>query len=126
MTGRVLDTSAIIDVANRGSIYVRAILHVAVREGYSIVVPAAALVAASSVLSVQHRDDLAVLLNLSVVTISDLPAAEAVGIGLLTAQGRVDTGHVLWCARHTTYPILTSDASWIRSLDGTVELDTIP
>lgn len=126
MIGKVIDTSGIVDIATRGSTYVGAHLYVAVRERLSLVVPAAALAAASSLISVAQRDDLTALLTLRTVSIPDLRGDHAAAVGLLTAQGRVDSGHVIWWARETGFPVLTRESTWLRSLDGTIELDQIP
>src|SRR5918994_5078799 len=82
--GRILDTSALLDVATGATVYARSLVDTATQAGLTLSVPAAALAAAWAATGPLGRLSLDLLLEVPVVVVDPLdePAAGAVGVAL--------------------------------------------
>jgi hypothetical protein len=125
--GRVLDVSALVDIAVAKTRYSRHIVAMCLYRGGGLCVPSSALAAVYSIAPLDTQAELFDLLTGPGVTIDDLTAGKAPDIGeLLDGANDVVAGHVVWCARHTHWPILTDRGSQLTLLDPRVMIDPIP
>jgi predicted nucleic acid-binding protein len=120
--GVTLDAGALIAL-DRNDRRVIALVARAVLTGARITVPACALAQALRRPAQQAR--LARLARQPSTDLMVLDGPAATSVGLLLAASRtadIADAHVVVCARRTGQAIVTSDATDIRRLDGTVEI----
>ncbi|REE97263.1 PIN domain-containing protein [Thermomonospora umbrina] len=127
LSGRVLDTPAIIDLATGRTRYMRAVAYMAVLNGDTLAVPAAALAqAAGMVPAGGDRDHLTRAIMGEVVIVIPMTPRDAVDIGELGAKHRlgVAAAHVAHTASTRRWPILTrnEDAHIWRDLGFNVDV----
>lgn len=125
--GRVLDVSALVDIAVAKTRYSRHIVAMCLYRGGGLCVPSSALAVAYSIVPLDTQAELLDLLMGPGVTIDDLTAGKATDIGeILDGANDVVAGHVVWCARNTHWPILTDRGHQLTLLDPRVMIDPIP
>jgi hypothetical protein len=130
--GRILDTSAILNVATGASVYGRALRDTALGEGMTLSVPAAALAAAWAAAGPLGRLFLDQLLDVPVVVVDPLdgPAARTVGVVLafpsVPGSYTLDQGHVVAVARGRGWPIISADPTWLLRLEPNVDVEPLP
>jgi hypothetical protein len=128
--GRVLDTSALVAFATRGSVYVEALAWTAVEENLVLVVPSTAVAAAVAELSVQTEKDLPVLevlLTLPGTVVDELTAARARTVGQLSGQldGDQVAAHAVACARDRGWALVTGTPDRYERLGGLIEIEPL-
>ena len=129
ISGRVLDPTAILDIATGRSQYGQATVAYALTTGMVLAVPAAALMEAWAGSPTSGYPFLAALRELPVVVLESLDADAAEHVGLLAAErGRPASGvaHAVYVARRRGWPILTGDTDAVLSLDPAVGFESFP
>lgn len=132
MSGRVLTSSAIIDIATDRSVYGRAFLVAAVELGMVFPTPSTALLQAWAAVPTQARALLELFLDAPAVVIEDLGASVAGRAGLRAhpahAAGRVDVAaaHAVDVAITRGFAILTAEPGPLRAIDPNVEIEELP
>jgi hypothetical protein len=129
--GRVLDATAVLDLATGTSIYGQALLSIAAEQAIPLAIPAVALQAAWQRAPVQGRPWLELLPELPTVVVLALGAADARDAGMLAAAAqRPDaapgTAHAVHIARHRGWPVVTTDPDAVLALDPEIRTETIP
>lgn len=130
LSGRVLDTPAIIDLATGRSRYMRAVAYMAALNGDTLAVPAAALAQASAtLLSDSERGHLvraAAMQAVVVVPLGRSDAADAIEVGELATKQRlsIPAAHVAHVASARRWTIITrtEDAKAWRDLGYIVDV----
>lgn len=132
MSGRILTSSAIVDIATDRSVYGRAFLVAAVELGMTLPTPASALLQAWAAVPVQARALLELFLDAPAVVVEDLDALVAARAGVRahpTQQaGRVDVAasHAVEVAIARGLAILTAEPGPLRAIDPDVEIEELP
>ena len=129
--GRVLDTTALLDVATGGTIYARAFVDVAIEQGIVLAVPATALQDAWAATPTGDRPSLDVLLALPVTVVENLTREAARAAG---TAGHDDVGgcygttaaHVVHAALTRGWPILTRDPGPLEAIAPEVLIERLP
>jgi predicted nucleic acid-binding protein len=124
ISGRVLDTSAIVAFARRESVYADALVWTAVEETIVLVVPSTAMAAALNQLESKYHPVLEVLLNLPVTVVDPLDARRAQAVGRL--GGVQLDAHAAACAQERGWPIVTGDAGRYAEFGDRVEVEVLP
>jgi hypothetical protein len=127
--GKVLDPTAVLDVATGRSIYGRALVDVALRTGIVLAVPAVALMEAWAGSTPEGRPLLSALRSLPVVVLEPLDGEAAEAVGLLAAsRGRPATGaaQAVMVAQRRGWSVVTGDADAILALDPHVGFESLP
>lgn len=126
--GRVLDTTALLDVAVGATIYTRDLVDTATDAGLTLAVPSAALAAAWAVAAPLGRLFLDELADRSVVVVDPLDSAAARAVGSVIAGGRapVERGHVVAAARARDWPVITSEPGPLFALAPDVVHEVLP
>ena len=130
--GRVLDASALRDLAGNRTVYASAILSAANLVGIVLAVPAAALQEAWADGAADDDPFLDLLLDLPIVVVEDLGAVSAAASGLLgrdvAATGAWDAAaaHTVLVAQQRGWPVLTAAPAPLRALDPGVPLELLP
>ncbi len=132
MSGRVLTSSAIVDIATNRSVYGRAFLVAAVELGMTFPVPSTALLQAWAVVPPQARALLELFLDAPAVVVEDLGASTASRAGvrayLAHQAGHFDVAaaHAVDVASERGFAILTAEAGPLRAIDPDVEIEVLP
>jgi hypothetical protein len=132
VSGRVLTSSAIVDIATDRSIYGRAFLVAAVELGMIFLTPSTALLQAWAAVPPQARALLELFLDAPAVVVEDLGAsvADRAGVRAHPAHqtGRVDVAaaHAVDVAITRGLPILTAEPGPLRAIDPDVEIEELP
>jgi hypothetical protein len=128
LSGRVLDTTAILYLATGTTLDGRAFVRAAVARGATLAVPAAALAAAWALSAPAGRLFLDILLDLSVVVVDplDTPTARAIGRALTGSRQPLDAGHVIATARARGWPVVTAEPDRLRTLASDVDTEPLP
>jgi PIN domain nuclease of toxin-antitoxin system len=129
--GRILDSSAILDIARRDTTYGAALLTVATDRGLTLAVPAAALLEAWARSTPESRPFLDLLPLLEAVEIHLLDDATAAEAGALAADaGRpttsAGTAQAVRLAQTRPWPIVTADPESVLALDLHVAFESLP
>jgi hypothetical protein len=129
--GRVLDCTAISDLAGQDSAYGAALLTVATDRGITLAVPAAALLEAWARSTGRLRPFLDLLPQLGAVQIHAVDEATAAGAGALAADAAqptvaAGTAQAVWLARARSWPVVTADPDTVLALDPHVPFETLP
>lgn len=128
--GRVLDASALLDLATGATAYGRAVVDVAIEQGIVLAVPTVALSSAWSLLDERERPLLELLLDLPVVVVEPLTPAAARDVGFLAygggGPGVLDLAHAVQVARARSWAILTAEVARLRRLAPDVDLERLP
>lgn len=127
----MLDTSALLALADGRSVYCRALLTVATQEGIPLAVPAAALQSAWQSVSLEGRPWLTMMPELSTVVILPLTGEDARDAGLLAAEAAdpsapIGTVHAVHVARTRGWPVVTADPATVHDLAPEVATEAIP
>ncbi|GAA2165232.1 hypothetical protein [Actinomadura napierensis] len=128
ITGHVVDTTALLDLATGKTIYVRARLRASIATHATIVIPAAALARAWQTVPDHGRAVLERLPAMQVVHIDDLDHVIAQQTGQLTATASdlpVDAAQAAWSARWRRWPLLTATPDAYQAVPG-VRVEQIP
>ena len=132
MSGRVLTSSAIVDIATDRSVHGRAFLVAAVELGMTLATPSTALLHAWAAVPPQGRALLELFVDAPAVVVEDLDASVAsrAGVRAHTAHeaGRFDVGaaHAVDVAITRGLAILTAEPDPLRAIDSTVEIEELP
>lgn len=122
--------TAIVGFATGQSVYAEALVMTAIEENIVLIVPSAALAHASALVPPGHELGVDVLLGLPCTVVDVLDAAQARTAGVLLQQSGepgndVAAAHVVLCARHRGWPIVTSDPEPLLTLDNSVEIENL-
>lgn len=132
MSGRVLTSSAIIDIATDRSVYGRAFLVAAVELGMTFPTPSTALLQAWAAVPPEARALLELFLDAPAVIVEDLGASTAARAGVhahpahQTGSFDVAAAHAVDVAITRGLPILTAEPGPLRSIDPDVEIEELP
>ncbi len=132
MSGRVLTSSAIVDIATDRSGYGRAFLVAAVELGMTFPTPSTALLQAWAAVPPQARALLDLFLDAPAVVIEDLDVSVAGRAGVRAHQthqaGRFDVAaaHAVDVAIARGFAILTAEPGPLRAIDPDVEIEELP
>lgn len=130
--GRILDVTAIHDIAIGRTIYAAAFLAAANEVGIALAVPTVALQEAWAMAEVDDHPFLDLLVGLPITVIEplDLSASQASGaLGRDTYfAGQWDAGaaHTVQVNRGRGWPVLTANPAAIRRIDPQVDVDLLP
>jgi hypothetical protein len=129
--GRVLDVSAVLDLATGTSVYGQALLHHANDAGIVLAVPAGALQAAWQQAEIPGRPWLDLLADLPTVMVIALDGVAARDCGLLAAEAGLPdapagTVHAVELAVRRSWPLVTTDPDTALTLSVDVRTETIP
>ena len=126
--GRILDDTAILDIAAGTTIYARAVTETALQAGLTLAVPSAALAAAWAAAAPAGRLFIDDLLDLPVVVVDplDAPAARGAGAVITGFRAAVEHGHVVVSARARGWTVVTADPEPLRALAPDVEVEPLP
>ncbi len=128
--GRVLDTSALIELALGRTQYARAFVRWSTAQGVTWAVPSSALAEAWSLLSDKGRSNLAVLVQLGHAVVEPLALPHAGPVGEILeaagAGGDVCAAHVAEVAARRSWPILTNRGVLLRSMIPGLEIEPLP
>jgi hypothetical protein len=132
ISGRVLDTPALVDWATQHTLYTQSLVWAASRENIVLVIPAAALAAAWASIPASACEVLNVLLGLPVTIIEpiDQPTARNLGDILNSDPSTgLDGAHAVHvAAARGGWPIVTSEdkAGRLLILDQCAEVELLP
>jgi hypothetical protein len=132
VSGRVLTSSAIVDIATGRTVYGRAFLVAAVELGMTLPTPATSLLTAWAAVPEAARPLLELFLDSPAVVVEDLssPAAGSAGVRAHQAYsaGQFDpaAAHAVEVAMVRGFPILTADPYPLRAIDQDVEVEELP
>jgi len=132
VSGRVLTSSAIVDIATNRSVYGRAFLVAAVELGMTFPTPSSALLQAWAAVPPEARALLELFLDAPAIVVEGLGAAVAARAGVRahpTQQaGRVDVAaaHAVEVAIERGLAILTAEPGPLRAIDPEVEIEELP
>ena len=130
--GRVLDVTAIHDIAVGRTVYAAAFLAAANEVGIALAIPAAALQEAWAIAEVDDHPFLDLLTGLRLTVLEPLDLAASEHSGVLGrdshAAGHWDAGavHTVLVNQRRGWPVLTADPVPIRRIDPQVEVDLLP
>ncbi|WP_030176304.1 PIN domain-containing protein [Spirillospora albida] len=127
LSGRVLDTPAIVDLATGRSRYMRAVAYIAASRGETLAVPAVVLAEASAAVADEAaRDLLRRAVDSEIILVMSLTAADAISAGELGGKLRLSlpAAHVALAAAARRWPIITraEDAETWRNLGYAVDV----
>lgn len=129
MSGRVLSSSVLVDIATDRSVYGRAFLVAAVELGMT---PSTALLQAWAAVPPETRVLLELLLDAPAVVVEDLGASVAGRAGV-RAHGAHRAGHFDVAAAHAVdvaiargFAILTADPGPLRAINPDIDIDELP
>ncbi|WP_131738162.1 hypothetical protein [Actinomadura roseirufa] len=128
ITGHVVDTTALLDLATGKTVYVRARLRSSIATHATIVIPAAALARAWQLVPDHGRAVLDRLPGMQVVHVDDLDHVIAQQTGQLTATVpdlSVDEAQAAWSARWRRWPLITATPDAYKAVPG-VRVEQIP
>jgi len=132
VSGRVLSSSAIVDIATDRSVYGRAFLVAAVELGMTFPTPSTALLQAWAAVPPQARALLELFLDAPAVVVEDLGASVAGRAGV-RAYPAHQAGHLDVAAAHAVdvaiargLAILTAEPGPLRAIDPNVEIEGLP
>lgn len=128
--GRVFDVSAVVGFATARSVYAEALVMTAIEENIVLLVPSAALVRAAALVPAGHQLGVDVLLGLPCTVVDTLDTAQARTISaLLHQRGQpgfdVTAAHVVHCAGHRAWPVVTDEPQPLLALDSSVHIESI-
>ena len=128
--GRVLDVSAIVGFATARSVYAEALVMTAIEENIVLLVPSATLARAAALVSAGHQLGVEVLLGLPCTVVEDLDTARARTVGaLLQERGQpgvnLAVAHVVQCALHREWPVVTDEPGPLLALDPKVPIESM-
>jgi hypothetical protein len=132
VSGRVLTSSAIVDIATDRSVYGRAFLVAAVELGMTLATPATALLQAWATVPPQARALLELFVDAPAVVVDDLGASVASRVGVRAypayQAGLLDiaAAHAVDVAIACGLPILTAQPDPLRAIDPDVEIEELP
>ncbi|HEY6424150.1 MAG TPA: hypothetical protein VIY28_13060 [Pseudonocardiaceae bacterium] len=132
MSGRVLTSSAIVDIATDRSVYGRAFLVAAVELGMTFPTPSTSLLQAWAAVPPQARALLDLFLDAPAVVVEDLGPSVAGRAGVRAhaahQAGRFDVAaaHAVDVAITRGFPILTAEPGPLRAIDPDVEIEELP
>ena len=132
MSGRVLTSSAIVDIATDRSVYGRAFLVAAVELGMVLATPSTALLQAWAGVPPQARALLELFLDAPAVVVEDLDASVAGRAGVRAhpayQAGRLEVAaaHAVDVAIARGLAILTAEPGPLRAIDPDVEIEELP
>ena len=130
--GRVLDATALHDLAVGRTIYAAAFVAAANDLGIALAVPTAALQDAWAGADVEDYPFLELVLGLPLTVIDSLDAVAAERSGILArdthAANAWDAGaaHAVLVARDRGWPVLTADPAPLRAVDVAVPVELLP
>jgi hypothetical protein len=129
VTGRVLDTSALVRLALGRSLYMQAFARHSTAIGLIWAIPTTAVAEAWAQLPAKGRLALSVLLQLGQTTIEQLEVSQAGAVGeILEGAGPhidVCAAHVIEVAARRGWPVLTNRGVVLRSVVA-VEIEPLP
>ncbi|WP_028935022.1 hypothetical protein [Pseudonocardia spinosispora] len=130
MSGRVLTSSAITDIATGQSIYARAFLVAAVELGMSLPTPSSELLHAWASVPTESRALLELFLDAPAVQVEELDAttASAAGVRAWRMHQGVDVAaaHAVEVAIARDLPILTANPAPVRAISSAVQIEELP
>lgn len=128
--GRVLDVGALIDIADRRSVYGGALITTALSTGVVLALPATAVAAARTRLTDAGRARLHIMADLWVVVVDPLTweVAEDVGDLLATTDGTEDlaAAHAARLGLRRGWRVLTDRPAVIRTIAADVAVEELP
>lgn len=130
--GRVLDATAMHDIAVGRTIYGAAFLAAANDLGIALAVPTAALQDVWAGAAQEDYPFLELLLGLPLTVVDSLDAEAATRSGILArdthAAGAWDAGaaHAVLSAHDRGWPVLTADPGPLRAIDAAVMIEALP
>lgn len=129
--GRILDSTAVLDIAGQDTAYGAALLTVATDRGITLAVPAAALLEAWALSTPESRPFLDLLPLLAAVEIHAVDEVTAAGAGGLAADAgqptaSAGTAQAVWLAQTRPWPIVTADPDGVLALDPHVPFESLP
>lgn len=133
IAGRVLDTSAVLDLSTGSTQYAAAMLTVATDLAMPLVIPSSALQEAWFLLAPDHGIFLELLVDLSVVLVEDLTEPAARGSGRAARETAAEhwlwsaaQAHVAQCSRTRGWPVLTRVPEAFVALDPALFVESLP
>lgn len=129
--GRVFDVSAVVSFATARSVYAEALVMTAIEENIVVLIPSAALARAAALIPAGHQLGVDVLLGLPCTIVDALDTGQARAVGALLQQSGqpgldVAAAHVVHCAQHRGWPVVTDEPQPLRTLDSSVEIESMP
>ncbi|MER5644771.1 hypothetical protein [Streptosporangium sp. NPDC002524] len=127
LPGRVLDVSALVDIAVAKTEYSRSVTAMCLFRGGGICVPATSLAAVLSISPLSTQEELFELVTTPGVMIDDFTHGKVGDIAeILDGSRDITAGHVVWCARVTRWPILTDRGAELVQYDQNIGIDPLP
>jgi hypothetical protein len=127
LPGRVLDVSALVDIAVAKTEYSRSIAAMCLFRGGGICIPATGLAAVLSISPMSTQVELFELVTTPGVKIDDFTHGKVEDIAeILDGSRDITAGHVIWCARSTKWPILTDRGGELTQYDQHIVIDPLP
>ena len=129
--GRILDSSAVLDLAVQDTVYGAALLTVATNRGMTLAVPAAALLEAWAGSTPAGRPFLELLPQLAAVQVHLVDEATAAGAGVLAATAGQPTAaagvaQAVWLAQASHWPVVTANPDAVLALDPRIPFESLP
>lgn len=130
VSGRVLDTSALIDLALGRTVYAQAFARHATNIGLTWAIPATALAEAWARLPDKGRLGLSVLVQLGQTVIEPLDVNRAGPVGEVLEEAGpsfdVCAAHVVEVATRRGWPVLTNRGVMLRAIVPGLEIEPLP
>ncbi|MEU9835779.1 hypothetical protein AB0D67_29940 [Streptosporangium sp. NPDC048047] len=127
LPGRVLDVSALIEIAVAKTEYSRSIAAMCLFRGGGICIPATSLAAVLSISPISTQVELFELVTTPGVVVDDFTYGKVGDIAeILDGSRDITAGHAVWCARNTKWPILTDRGEELSQYDQHIMIDPLP
>lgn len=130
--GKVLDRTAIQDLAEAKSVYAAALGRVCIEHGITLAVPSTALMDAAAGVAPANWPFLDLLLDMPVTVVVNLdqPTAIAAGVAAhdthLTREYDAAAAHTVYVAASRDWPVVTAAPAPLLAIDPTVEVEQLP
>jgi hypothetical protein len=129
--GRVLDTSALTDLAQRRTAYAAALVDTAASVGITLLIPGTALLEAWQQSHPEVRPFLDLLTSMPTGVVDQADPSTAAAAGVLAAEAgqphaSLGTVHAVHLARTRDWPIITADPEAVLALDPHVRVESLP
>jgi hypothetical protein len=130
--GKVLDRTAIQDLAEAKSVYAVALGRVCVEHGITLAVPSTALMDTAASVAPANRPFLDLLLDMPVTVVVNLdqPTAIAAGVAAhdahLTREYDAADAHTVYVAASRDWPVVTADPAPLLAINPTVGVEQLP
>lgn len=130
--GKVLDHTAVQDLAEAKSAYAAALSRVCIEYGITLAIPATALMDAAAAVAAANRPFLDLLLDLPVTVVVPLGEETAITAGAsahfarLTGRYDAAAAHTVHVAGARAWPIVTADPASILAINPAAAVERLP